>query len=436
MTVHVFAGPSISAAEIEECAPGAVQHPPVAHGDLLKAGAVAGDVVVIVDGYYHQAAPVRHKEILQLMASGVAVVGCGSMGALRAAELHPCGMVGSGTVFAMYRDGEIDADDEVAVAHYTSDGFGATNVPLVNVRVAARSAADAGRISARDADDVVEATRALHYTDRTWPAISASVRGRGGDPGVVAALRSFLQDHPEHADAKRRDAVDTLRRVEEIAGTAARTAAETSWANELIFAWQVEFEGRDVAGRWVGDGDVLRHHQLYSADFPALWERFALDAVGPHLGRRAPVPAAVAADFLGPDGTADDPAEVERRICVLAFKPVRGLYDLREYAPHLVEDPRAHQAVAEARALNDEVMWRPTVRLVDRLSPERLERHLGDLWGVAPGDDRGLRTAGRERGFATVGDAVTAVRLFFLRDDRGRGGRSTSRRSPSGRSTS
>lgn len=432
MTVHVFAGPSISAAEIEECAPGAVRHPPVAHGDLLRIGLVAGDVVVIVDGYYHQAAPVRHKEILHLIASGVAVIGCGSMGALRAAELHPCGMVGSGTVFAMYRDGEIDADDEVAVAHRTDDGFGAMNMPLVNVRVAARSAADAGSISVQDARDIVAATRALHYTDRTWPAITASIRGRGGDPGTVAALRSFLQEHPEHADAKRRDAVDTLRRVDEIARTAAGTIAEPSWANELIFAWQVEFEGRDVAGRWVCDGDVLRYQQLYSPDFPALWVRFALDAVGADTRRRAPVPPSVVADYLGPDETAGAAtAEIERRICVLAFTPVRGLYDLRAFAPHLVEDARARQAVAEARSLNDEVMWRPTVRLVDRLSTDRLERHLRDLWRVGPDDDRALLTACRERGFASIGDAVTAVRLFFLRDDRTSGGRSTSRWSKS-----
>jgi hypothetical protein len=248
----------------------------------------------------------------------------------------------------------------------------------------------------------------------------------------VAALRSFLEEHPEHADAKRRDAVDTLRRVDEIARTATGPLPEPSWSNELIHAWQVEFEGREVAGRWVSDGDVLRHHQLYSPDFPALWERFALDAVGTPAPRRAPVPASVVADYLGPDeAAAAAPAETERRIWVRAFKPVRGLHDLRAYAPHLVEDEAARQAVAEARRLNDEVMWRPTVRLVDRLSADRLERHLRELWHLPADDDRGLLTACRERGFASVGEAVTAVRLFFLRDDRVSGGRSTSRGSRS-----
>ncbi|WP_197093370.1 TfuA-like protein [Nonomuraea sp. SBT364] len=59
----------------------------------------------------------RQKEILHLPANGVTVIGCSSLGALRAAELHPQGMTGSGQVFAMYRDGVADGDDEVAVAH-------------------------------------------------------------------------------------------------------------------------------------------------------------------------------------------------------------------------------------------------------------------------------------------------------------------------------
>lgn len=54
---------------------------------------------------------VRHKEIPHLLANGVTVIGCSSMGALRAAELHPQDLTGSGQVFAMY------GDDEVAVPH-------------------------------------------------------------------------------------------------------------------------------------------------------------------------------------------------------------------------------------------------------------------------------------------------------------------------------
>ena len=48
------------------------------------------------------------------MAAGTQVFGAASMGALRAAELAPFGMIGVGAIFAAYRDGRLTGDDEVA----------------------------------------------------------------------------------------------------------------------------------------------------------------------------------------------------------------------------------------------------------------------------------------------------------------------------------
>ncbi|MBP5873147.1 hypothetical protein F3K24_43140, partial [Streptomyces sp. LBUM 1485] len=50
-----------------------------------------GDTAVIIDGLYHQAPALRHKEIIAAMARGVRVIGAASIGALRAAELAPFG---------------------------------------------------------------------------------------------------------------------------------------------------------------------------------------------------------------------------------------------------------------------------------------------------------------------------------------------------------
>ncbi|MGW6513723.1 TfuA-like protein, partial [Streptomyces niveus] len=109
MTVHVYSGPTVPAVRVREVVPGAVTHPPVRHGDLMRLGAGPGDTVLIIDGLWHQSAPVRHKEILALLADGVAVVGAASMGALRAAELTPYGMVGVGRIFEDFRSGALDA---------------------------------------------------------------------------------------------------------------------------------------------------------------------------------------------------------------------------------------------------------------------------------------------------------------------------------------
>jgi len=61
MTAYVFAGPSVPASVLHQYADRAVLLPPVAAGDLLRLGAAPGDVVGIIDGYFRQRPPVRHK---------------------------------------------------------------------------------------------------------------------------------------------------------------------------------------------------------------------------------------------------------------------------------------------------------------------------------------------------------------------------------------
>ena len=51
------------------------------------------------------------------------------------AELHTFGMVGVGRIFEGYRDGQLDADDEVAVIHSSSEqGYRVCSDALVNIR--------------------------------------------------------------------------------------------------------------------------------------------------------------------------------------------------------------------------------------------------------------------------------------------------------------
>ena len=78
MTVHVFSGPSTAGSALLEM-PEVCPHPPVTHGDLYRLRLEPGDTVLIVDGLYQHEAPVRHKEILSLCASGVPVYGAASI---------------------------------------------------------------------------------------------------------------------------------------------------------------------------------------------------------------------------------------------------------------------------------------------------------------------------------------------------------------------
>jgi hypothetical protein len=111
------------------------------------------------------------------MSEGVHVFGSASMGALRAAELHPFGMVGVGTIFGWYRDGLITADDEVAVRHGPAElGYLALSNALVDIRDSSASALQAGLISQRLANEIVAVARALPYWERSYDAVAGELR--------------------------------------------------------------------------------------------------------------------------------------------------------------------------------------------------------------------------------------------------------------------
>jgi hypothetical protein len=128
----VFVGPSLPAAEARQLAPRAQIRPPIAVGELLELalGPVARrpGCVVILDGYLERMAAVWHKEILVALERGIAVWGGASMGALRAAELAPWGMIGAGEIYEAFARGELSADDEVAVAHLPAEQIGRAHV--------------------------------------------------------------------------------------------------------------------------------------------------------------------------------------------------------------------------------------------------------------------------------------------------------------------
>ncbi|MDW6058525.1 TfuA-like protein [Streptomyces sp. FXJ1.4098] len=211
MTVHVFIGPTLSAADVLAVADRAVVHRPVRHGDLLALDTGAADTVLIIDGVFHQTAPVRHKEIIDVLARRTRVIGASSMGALRAAELWPYGMEGVGLVFGMYAQGELDSDEEVAVGHLPSGEHRQLTVPLVNVRWTISNAVTGEALAPEDGATLLNAARTLHYTERSWAAIVHTTRRLHPAAAEAAvALREFAERHPGLSDLKRRDALLAL----------------------------------------------------------------------------------------------------------------------------------------------------------------------------------------------------------------------------------
>jgi hypothetical protein len=92
------------------------------------------------------------------------------MGALRAAELDRFGMRGIGEVYRAYADGELEDDDEVAVAHAgAEDGFEALSDPMVDVRATLDAAVSDGAATAQTAAALAAQVKATYYPKRSLP---------------------------------------------------------------------------------------------------------------------------------------------------------------------------------------------------------------------------------------------------------------------------
>ncbi|WAM28846.1 TfuA-like protein [Myxococcus sp. NMCA1] len=208
----VFLGPSLPEAEAKRLAPCTVL-PPARQGDVWRALRLRPRAIALVDGVFEAQPSVWHHELLAAMEAGVAVFGGGSMGALRAAELAPHGVVGVGRIFEWYRDGVVVDDSEVALLHADGEhGWRPLTVPMVNVRHAAACAAQA-RVLTRDAARaLVDAGQSVFYQERTWGRVLESVAPRWS-ASTRAAWDAWFPRGAE--DLKRQDALACLRTAAE-----------------------------------------------------------------------------------------------------------------------------------------------------------------------------------------------------------------------------
>ena len=222
----VFLGPSLSLAEARELCPDAEFHPPVRFGDLYTLACDPPGQVLIVDGVFYDATPVWQREILELLQEGWRVLGAASMGALRALELEPYGMIGLGTVFDWYRSGRIEGDDEVALMHASAEtGYRPVTLPLVDVRHVLAGLEEQGALTPAQVAAVLRAFKHTGFQARTRSALMDLVRAEGGD---IAAVRDRLSDRAHSLKAQ-----DTRLALRVLAGQLRPPADRVRWPAPL-----------------------------------------------------------------------------------------------------------------------------------------------------------------------------------------------------------
>ena len=208
----VFLGPSLDLTAAKKILP-AEYRPPAKRGDLLAAVHDGATIIGLIDGVFHQESAVAHREILTAIKKGVRVVGASSMGALRAAEMDTLGMVGIGEIYWMYKSGELESDDEVALVFDPSSGL-ALSEPLINIRFTLKRAREEGIIDAAEHDALLASARSVFYPQRTYRTI---VSQTNDTVDTKTQERFLVWVEKGQCDQKREDAVEALEYIRKIA---------------------------------------------------------------------------------------------------------------------------------------------------------------------------------------------------------------------------
>ena len=200
---HVFAGPSIELVD-EVVRSRAVLHPPVRHGDLTR---LAADhrpgILLIVDGVFGFEMAITPREIRQMIEAGWRVFGAASMGAMRAAELWPQGMIGLGDIYTLFRTGGLKSDADVAVL-FGGDALREITISMVQVRFLIQYLRHFHGLSGLDARRMQALANSIYWAERDEAALIRSWQASGVGETNIARFAALLRDprlHPKKRDA-------------------------------------------------------------------------------------------------------------------------------------------------------------------------------------------------------------------------------------------
>jgi hypothetical protein len=211
MSIVVFCGPTLPPGPARARFPEVTFLEPAKCGDVYLACKRSPRAIGLIDGYFDHRLSVWHKEILWALSQGIPVFGAASMGALRAAELYPHGMVGVGVVFEQFRSGELEDDDEVAVLHEASErGYKACSDAMVNLRATLKVALSRGLLDSAGEAAFIAQAKATFYAERRFGAILQ------GTPQLSDTQKQGIQRWIEtHGliDQKRLDAIALLEKI-------------------------------------------------------------------------------------------------------------------------------------------------------------------------------------------------------------------------------
>jgi hypothetical protein len=105
------------------------------------------------------------------------------------------GMVGDGEIFAMFRDGVLDGDDEVALV-YDPQTYRNLSDPLINLRHTLKIAVAEGILDEVEMNSLVAKMKSCYFPDRSYKALQVLC------PALVDFLRQTVLPDIKANDAR------------------------------------------------------------------------------------------------------------------------------------------------------------------------------------------------------------------------------------------
>ncbi|MCP3805211.1 TfuA-like protein [Allokutzneria sp. A3M-2-11 16] len=416
--------------------------PPIAAYDLLRLDPGPGDVIGIVDGYFHHSRSITHKEILVMINRGVRVLGAASMGALRAAELDTLGMTGIGEIYADYTAGLLEADDEVTLLHGLPEhDYRPLSEPLVNMRATLAAAERQGYCSPATRELLIGAMAERPYAARCYRAMWAVGRDLGVNEEELLQLASFVDGGA--VDQKREDALLLLDALREPDLPRQQLPSLRLSRTLFVHGWELENRGEVEASTstWISDLAALRVCQLLATDYPLLHRNLVLDWLADQCRQECRLPQAgrssaeVAVDHGEHWGLYRvDSAVHEVFLDEWLTEAERGLTPRQQLALFLVRSfriapsltwdelalnalrgtpafARARRLAAYATAVNTKLAERDHSFHVDLIAEKRITEDTARRWGVPV---RQLELAALDRGLGSAENVVAAGRYVHL----------------------
>ncbi len=186
--IVVFTGPSLAHEEVTQRLPNALCLPPVKAGDIIALLLVVKPrVIVIVDGEHLKTPTLSHKEILLALSLGIAVIGCASIGALRAAELVEYGMQGAGFVYQHFLQSPlIDYDELLLTYQQQEEKYTALSLTLMDSRYFLMCLEKARVITQEDRQQLFTAMKAIPYPSRKLAKLHDIIKQHfAGQPELI-----------------------------------------------------------------------------------------------------------------------------------------------------------------------------------------------------------------------------------------------------------